>query len=70
MATGILWAPSRKRALGNVWHVVRFGSVARCDRRQRLLVAEATETPDGYRCVRCTALSASASLPPSSNVRG
>jgi hypothetical protein len=52
----IVWAPSIKRELGDVWHLATDGH-AKCDPRVRLSVDEATKgEPDGYRCKRCEQL--------------
>ena len=51
-----IWAPSRKSSLGDVWHHVRYGSSAHCDHRVRLIMSDATKSPDGYRCRRCISI--------------
>lgn len=54
----MLWAPSIKRGLGNVYHIARVDDVAACNRNIRLEAAGyAQERDDGYRCARCLSLS-------------
>lgn len=52
-----MWALSIKTALGNVYHIVRDGDVAACNRSIRLEAKRYEKEPDdGYRCARCLSI--------------